>query len=72
MRHGWIIDDRPEGGTNEVFVEFTDEYGARRRISVGHGEDGARKAVEWWDKRVGKQVSLKPFIGGGYIVHTEE
>lgn len=70
MYHGWIVDDRAGGGTDEVFVEFMED-GERKRITMGHGESGALAAVAWWDKRIGSPVKLLN-IPGGYRVFTGE
>jgi len=66
--HGWIYIQKTEGFNDQFFVMPVGEHST----SVGFGNEGAQKAVDFFDKRCGQPVKLDNSMGFlGLRVYTE-
>lgn len=77
--YGWIlVEDGGEGFKEYVSVEWNEGDERKRfRGSSGledgwRGESGCALAVEWWDRKIGKNIKLEPTLRGCYRVFTLE
>lgn len=69
--HGWVtVEEQGPGLNDKVYVEYQNAGGRRVRKEMGYGNSGCLKAVEHFDKLVGKPVQLLPTIKGCYRVFT--
>jgi hypothetical protein len=70
--HGWIIVEKNSPGFKDVIYAETGTGDQRTKKQMGYGESGCAAAVEWFDQRVGKTISIVPMGKIGYRVYTEE
>jgi hypothetical protein len=55
---------------HKVIGEYVNARGRRTRREFGYGNFGCTRAVEWFDKHVGKTVQLEPTLKSIYRVYT--
>jgi hypothetical protein len=65
--HGWILVEKGDKTYRDTFVaEWRDNNGTHRSPEFYSPSE----VVEFWDKKIGKPVSLLPALRGSYRVYT--
>jgi hypothetical protein len=68
--HGWIVREPQGDGFKDKFhAEYMEANGERRTACYS---TSPAEVIEWWDKRIGKQIKLLSTPLLAYRVFTEE